>query len=70
MARDIWWLLFSIFGVCWVMPKTVVVIKLFFSWGGGGINKKDVYSKGYLIQKWHKANQKLQMKTKRKESKE
>ena len=54
------------------MPKTVVVIKLFFFVGGGwgGLNKKDVYSKGYLIQKWHKANQKLQMKTKRKESKE
>jgi len=34
------------------------------------IGKKDVYSKSYFMQEWHKANQKLQMKTKRNESKE
>ena len=30
IARDIRWLLFFFFGVCWVMPKIVAVIKLFF----------------------------------------
>ena len=48
------------------MPKIVAVIKLFFFF----ISKKEVYLKGYFMQKGHKANQKLQMKTKRKESRE